>query len=273
MRGLGVRWTIGDVSRNGFEALRLSIWGAWKLFGDSARYVVCVNTVPISEVRARVGPVPDGVCWRDATREVPPWLRRHLDPSFAEGVAWKLVPLQLFRDCKELSLDNDCILWAMPSAMREWLEDDEGSALVAEDVQACFGKLSDLCGSAPRNLGIRGFPAGFDFEAALRSVLRERPVVLTSELDEQGLQLAALSSAGRLHVVSVEEVTICSPFPPHRPSLGRCGAHFCGLNAKRLGWSLDQRPAELIVSDFWRAQVEEVRARIGPHPLHAEAPA
>ncbi|WP_309085180.1 hypothetical protein [Chelativorans sp.] len=26
-RELGIRWTIGDVSQRGFEALRLSIWG------------------------------------------------------------------------------------------------------------------------------------------------------------------------------------------------------------------------------------------------------
>ena len=37
---LGVRWTIGDVSDAGFEALRYSIWSMWKLFGDNAKYAV-----------------------------------------------------------------------------------------------------------------------------------------------------------------------------------------------------------------------------------------
>ena len=41
-RPVGIRWTIGNVSTRGFEALRLSIWGAWKAFGPDAIYVVCV---------------------------------------------------------------------------------------------------------------------------------------------------------------------------------------------------------------------------------------
>ena len=32
----------------------------------------------------------------------------------------------------------------------------------------------------------------------------------------------------------VADVTICSPFPPHHLALGRCGAHFVGINAKQL---------------------------------------
>lgn len=44
----GIRWTIGDVHPLGVEALRLSIWGAWKLFGPAAKYAVCANSVPLS---------------------------------------------------------------------------------------------------------------------------------------------------------------------------------------------------------------------------------
>src|SRR5574338_1333205 len=33
MTRLAVRWTVGDVSDEGFTALQLSIWGAWKAFG------------------------------------------------------------------------------------------------------------------------------------------------------------------------------------------------------------------------------------------------
>jgi hypothetical protein len=42
---LGVRWTVGDASPRGFEALRLSIWGAGRLFGTATTYVVCVNGI------------------------------------------------------------------------------------------------------------------------------------------------------------------------------------------------------------------------------------
>lgn len=260
---LAVRWTIGDVSPRGFEALRLSVWGAWRLFGPAADYVVCVNTVPPGEARARAGPLPDGVRWFAATADlVPAFLRARLDAEMAEGVAWKFAPLRLFPDRHELSLDNDCILWDLPAGLRAWL--DAGDAcLLAEDVRACFGRFADLCGPEPRNSGIRGLPPGLDLEAALRAVLAARPGLLTSELDEQGLQVAALSRTRPPHVVTVEEVTICSPFPPHLPHLGRCGAHFVGLNAHHFPWSLHGRPAEDHIRAHWERHRPALYARVG----------
>lgn len=56
-----------------------------------------------------------------------------LDPGLAEGVAWKLAPPRVFPDRFERSLDNDCILGEMPTAVRAWLERGEGCA-IAEDV-------------------------------------------------------------------------------------------------------------------------------------------
>ena|SRR6267142_1384392 len=51
---VGVRWTVGDVSPQGFEALRLSILGAWRLFGSKANYAVCFNSVVLESLRVRV---------------------------------------------------------------------------------------------------------------------------------------------------------------------------------------------------------------------------
>jgi hypothetical protein len=68
-------------------------------------------------------------------------------------------------------------------------------------------------------------------------------VPLDSELDEQGLQVAALSLNGARFVVDADDVTICSPFYPHRPELGRFGAHFVGLNSRVLPWLYYDRPA------------------------------
>jgi|GraSoiStandDraft_57_1057295.scaffolds.fasta_scaffold267964_1 hypothetical protein len=262
---LGVRWTMGDVSERGFEALHLSVWGAWKLFGPQAAYAICCNSLPLDQARAHTGLLPEGVIWHDATAEFPDFLKAHFDAGLAEGAGWKFAPLRFFPDRYELALDNDCILWAMPAALRHWLEaGDPHLGVVAEDVVAYFGQFAPLCGPEPRNGGLRGLPPGFDLEAALREVLAEYPVVLTSELDEQGLQMAALLRACRPLVVSVDEVTICSPFPPHLPYLGRCGAHFCGLNAKQLPWSLEGRPAVAYIEEHWLRLRSAVCAKIAP---------
>lgn len=260
---LGVRWTIGDVHSRGFEALRLSIWGAWKLFGAQAAYAVCVNSIPLERARAQTGPVPEGVIWHDSTGEIPQFLRSHFDAGMAEGVGWKLAPLQMFPDRYELALDNDCILWAMPAAVHTWLQEGSPRCLIAEDVRACFGQFAPFCGPEPRNSGIRGLPPGFALEAALKGMLREHPVLLRSELDEQGLQTAALLRSCNPLVVRVEDVTICSPFPPHLPYLGRCGAHFCGLNAKQLPWSLNDRPAVAYLAEHWQRLKEDVYRAVG----------
>ncbi|HZS35828.1 MAG TPA: hypothetical protein VFF06_03330 [Polyangia bacterium] len=258
---LGIRWTVGDVAPRGFEALRLSVLGARRLFGPSADYVVCVNTLSIDRARALTGALPRGIEWYDASRDLPPFLR--CDASVAQGVGWKLAPLRLFPDRRELALDNDVVLWALPAALRAWLDDGERACLLAEDVRPCFGRFAPFCGAEPRNTGMRGLPATLDLEKALRAILDAHPGELTSELDEQGLQVAALERAAELRVVGVDDVTICSPFPPHLPHLGRAGAHFVGLNARTLPFRYYQRPAEEVRADHWDALRPELYRRLG----------
>jgi hypothetical protein len=259
---LGIRWTIGDVNRRGFRALQLSIWGAWRLFGREARYRVYVNTVALAEARALTGAVPAAVEWRVADLDVPVWLSRRLDGGLAEGVAWKFAPLRAFPDDHELAVDNDVILWSRPAALDLWL----GGAtdfLLAEDVSRCFGAFDDACPGYAANSGIRGLPPGFDLEPELRRLIEARPAQLVREADEQGLQVAALAAAGRVALVTIEDVTICSPFPPHLPHLGRAGAHFVGLNTRRLGFEFYGRPAEQVRAEHWDGWSVDLARRVG----------
>ena len=94
---LAVRWTVGDASARGYEALRLSIRGAYNLFGPDAAYMVCVNRVAPEEAQRRTGPVPAAVVWRPPG-PLPEFLRGYLDHGMAEGVAWRFAPLRLFPD-------------------------------------------------------------------------------------------------------------------------------------------------------------------------------
>lgn len=264
-REIGIRWTIGAVSPEGFEALRLSVWGAYNIFGPKASYVVCLNSMPLEEARTKTGPLPESVRWHAVgTKDLPPLFERHLDSGMAEGVAWKFAPLRYFPDLYEIALDNDCILWDLPPAMRAWLDRGERDlCLLAEDVRPCFGQYAPICGEEPRNSGIRGLPPGFPLGRALEDMLEVLPVRLFSELDEQGLQVAALSQYKKPLAVSVEDVTICSPFPPHRPYLGKCGAHFVGLNARELPWSFDGRGASDLTREHWQRWKPEMIRKLG----------
>jgi hypothetical protein len=245
---LAIRWTIGDVSSRGFETLALSISGARNVFGPSARYIVCVNTIGIAAAQSRVGNVAADLEWIDTTSALPDWLLPWLDTNLAGGVAWKFAGMQVCSERQTLSLDNDVILWRMPPTIREWL-DDADSFLIAEDVLACHGKFSSLCPSDARNSGIIGIPPRFELESAVRSLLCAAGARLSSETDEQGLQVALVTSH-KHRVVRLNEVSISGYFRPHMLEVGSCGAHFVGVNLK-------DYPFAHGFWDYWKLRVGE----------------
>ena len=261
--GLNLRWTIGNVGAPGFEALRLALHGAHRLFGPGPAYHVFVNTISLDEARQRVGSVPACVEWHQAHAELPAVLRPFLDEAMSEGTSWKFVPLQIDTNTAELAFDNDVILWDLPDAIRRWLDGGMRGRVIAEDVAMGHGQFTRLAGEKPRNSGIRGTPAGFDLGKAIASILREHPVQLSSELDEQGLQIAAMLRDAEPLVVRTEDVSICSPFPPHQPHLGRCGAHFVGLNAHGYDWDFYGRPALEVRREHWAQFRPELYQRVG----------
>ena len=252
----GVRWTIGNASAAGWQALRLSILGAWAVFGPDAAYAVCVNSCDAEPMRRSLGKLPDAVAWIQVTGMNPRFLA-FCDESLSEGTSWKFSPVRCFPDRHELALDNDCILWSCPMAIRAWLS-RPSDVLLAADVVPANGAFQEITGPVALNSGIRGFPPGFDYESRLVEMLRDKPRILQRELDEQGLQVATLMRSGHCHIVPLDDVTICSPFPPHLSHLGNCGAHFVGLNARHLPWEFYGRPAIEWRLEHWHAHLPEL---------------
>jgi hypothetical protein len=223
---------------------------------------VCVNGLSPDEAKHRAGQVPSEIEWRAGVHEqIPRFLLDRLGAGMAEGVAWKFAPIRLFPDLHELALDNDVILWQQPAPLATWLERTD-RALLSADVKTCFGRFTRWCGSDPRNSGIRGCPPGFDFEAALRHTLALEPGILESETDEQGMVVAALERMCEPLVVGADDVTICSPFHPHNPALGRCGAHFVGINSRRIPWDYYGRPAIECRTEHWDSLFDEIARRV-----------
>jgi hypothetical protein len=264
---LGIRWTIGDVSVEGFEALRLSILGAYRIFRRTAAYAVCVNCVPVSYAQDMTGDLPVPVSWIESSvKLLPDWLSPRFDRGMAQGVAWKFAPLRVFPGCYELSFDNDCILWELPEPLRRALHAKPQRCVLAEDASTCLGQFAKLCGPEPRNSGIRGTPSNFDLAGSLRNVLERCNCRLNAETDEQGLQVAALTVHASPEIVRIGDVSICSPFPPHSSTLGECGAHFMGLNAHQLPWKYYSRPASDVRREHWYGLRESVLEHVTRPP-------
>ncbi len=298
---LAVRWTIGDVRDRGFEMLRLSIACAVRLFGRSTKYLVCVNGITVDEAKQRTGNLPPRaevlVDWQLVTRaglapQLTPWLGSKLgtgDHNCIEGMGWKLAPLRTFPDRYELAIDNDVILWDLPAGLQQWLA-EPASYLFAEDVDRCFGAFDPQLDTALTtlgvrglNAGIRGLPPGVDLGQALTLALTQadadsrrligKPLDLSGEIEEQGLQAAAVAClpdlhGGTLHLVRLAEVNLSSPFWPKTPNFGTCGAHFIGMNARHIPWNYYDRPADDWLADHWAASRPELYDRAGlPLPL------
>ena len=237
--------------------MRLSVHCAYKIFGPDTHYRIYVNSLPMATAQEHTGQLPSGVEWQQQTGTcIPPWLQPHVDPHMAEGVGWKLVPPQAFPDRHELALDNDCILFDLPRPVRAFLHASDRT-LMAEDAERCLGQFDLLVPPGTYNSGIRGLPPTFDFATELAATLREQTncsgelPILHSELDEQGLQAAALHRNRAPLLVSLEEVSICSPFWPRAPEPGSCGAHFVGLNPKHLPWNYYDRSADHVRREHW----------------------
>jgi hypothetical protein len=154
-------------------------------------------------------------------------------------------------------MDNDCIIWDLPEGMRRWLQSEDG-CLFAEDVGRCLGSFDAICPPGNFNAGIRGLPPGKDLGSALEAVLQQvsggasARLQLVSEIEEQGLQAAAMCRMDPLFLVKTSEVSICSPFWPRSPDLGTCGAHFVGMNTRHIPWNYYDRPADIWLEDHWQ---------------------
>ncbi|HZY62968.1 MAG TPA: hypothetical protein VFE38_10605 [Edaphobacter sp.] len=270
---LVLRWTIGKVRDRGFEMLRISIASAYKLFGPSAKYVICVNTVSLEEAQQRTGDLPVAVEWIVITHnDLPQVMHRYFDETVMEGMGWKLAPLRVCADSYELALDNDCILWGLPEGMDEWLRSDSG-CLFAEDVDRCLGSFDALCPPGKFNAGIRGLAPGVNLEDALAIVLRKVTMQqgyrfrLVSEIEEQGLQAALICRQRPLFLVRTDEVSLCSPFWPRSPKFGTHGAHFVGMNAQHIPWNYYDRPADLWLQEHWESKRKLLYEKAGlPEP-------
>ena len=152
--------------------------------------------------------------------------------------------------------------------MRQWLQTDHGY-LFAEDVERSMGSFDPVCPPGAYNAGIRGLPPQEDLagplEEAIEDAAREngREVRLVSEIEEQGLQAAAVTRQHPLLLVKTSEVTICSPFWPRSPDLGTCGAHFVGMNAPHIDWDYYDRPADEWLDEHWRRVRPALYAKAG----------
>ncbi len=98
----------------------------------------------------------------------------------------------------------------------------------------------------PRNSGIVGLPPGSTTSWPCGTLSSAAPCS-----SKQGMQAATLSRLPVCLAVPESDVSICSPSYPGTRELGRCGAHFVGLNTRHIPWSYYGRPADEWIGEHW----------------------
>lgn len=210
-----VRWTVGPVSQQGFDCLKLSVKKLQKIIGKKALYVICHNNLTTSEIE-KLPKVDCLIDQKEYAGTCPP--PNHFNPG------WKLYPPRLDLNSQEILLDNDLIVYRLPSAVEKFLDGAE-QIIVTEAFRRSYnGELEkEIPKSFNINTGLLCLPPGFDFSKQLKPYTSE----WQNWFDEQTIIAHLLSrEISRVEVIPTEQVFVCF----ERFKKGTCGVHFVGLN-------------------------------------------
>jgi hypothetical protein len=197
-----VRWTVGDANPKTIEALERSIRSVHLAFGGAACAAVCVHSVAIEAVRERVRLTRKAmVSWLQIDHDVPVFVRRRVDLSMADGLAWRFAPLRVFSGCSEVLLDAECIVAPFARQLWRWA--------AAPGQRRCLVTRRSEYSPSRHSIAVRGVPASFDLEDALEITLSRGPELLASAEDVIDAELEALSYGAAPVVVDARAGAAC----------------------------------------------------------------
>lgn len=220
-RNLLVRWTVGNVSKDGFDCLRRSILNFQSLY--SCRCVLCYNCEYELISYNGYARFPGLELYNQA---------EHIhDKPTPIGVSWKLYPSRLNPDGYEISIDNDLVIEKSIKEIDEFLNSD--STLLLEGNSRTYGKFGTHVPKGYQiNSGIYGMPPGFDLQKYINFYSGESweknafgQHEKNETFDEQGIIALALLSYHKRLIIPSTTISNCEN------NYEECdGMHFISLN-------------------------------------------
>lgn len=213
-----VRWTIGSVTKAGFQSLALSIT-SFRHFYPDIDALVCFNCDE------------EQLYWLPSDVEKYDQHTHQNDSLPPMGVAWKLYPPRITPDRHELFIDNDIVFLERVPEIDQFLEQDV--TLLLEGLSRNYGRYEK---HVPRpyciNSGIFGCPPGFHLDKYVKffggSEWQQNAFgeyAASKTFDEQGLVALALLDYKKFVIIPNTSVTNCE----RRLTKGK-GLHFVGVN-------------------------------------------
>lgn len=223
MRKPLIRWIIGPVANEGFDALRLSYKLIKKIYGNKFDYLICHNGLSDKDIQ-----------------KLPPISKFNQNSLFNVTSnnyfpSWKLCPPRLNIKTHEIILDNDVIIY--DKLFDEFLTDDR--IFITEAFARSYS--SEIKKSIPENFnincGVVCYPPLFDPKNEINLFLNKHNFNMNFEefikhyahknsfFDDQTL-IAEIIHKHSPYLISLNKVSVlCDEY-----KLGQFGSHFVGLN-------------------------------------------
>ena len=213
-----IRWTLGDVSDQGFACLRHSVRRIIDMYGSKEfEYFICYNGISNKKIDIRQKNV-ELLDQSQYINSLP------IQPSNKFGVCWKLYPPRLDSRKREIFIDNDIILHKKIE-FEHW----KNGCFISEAIKRSYGSFDERIKSQVKmNSGFFGIPPGFDFGHELSERIAKFNINWdNSYFEEQGL-VAHVIYSNRHFMFGMEDIGIA--LDNSHDFIGKYGTHFIGLN-------------------------------------------
>jgi hypothetical protein len=201
-----VRWTVGEVSKEGLDCLGVSI-RCWKRLFPQFDTVICYNGID-----------PDRLT-RFGVELLDQSLHVTSHPVSPRGPAWILYPPRLRPDSHEIFIDNDLVVYNSLPQINDFLCGSH--RLFTQAYGRNYGVYeSEVPQGVYINSGLFGLPPGF--------VFRGEEKEWETHYCEQGY-VASQWQRGDV-IIPMKDITVAHWEHRHKYLRGAYGTHFIGLN-------------------------------------------
>jgi hypothetical protein len=207
-----IRWTIGPTTKEGCDALELSI-KCWKKVYKNFDLIVCYNL------------------WNERLKKLDVELISQEQFSNynlikPKGNSWKLYPPRLRPNSHEIFIDNDLVLYKKVDIIDEFLESFD-LFFITCGLMTHHNPFSTAC----INSGLFGIPPHFDLQKEIDEAIIRVNLKDWEFFDEQGL-VGSIITKNKHKIIPIDEISNCyfECIP------GKSGSHFCGVNSGHVSY-------------------------------------
>lgn len=216
-----VRWTVGNTNKLGMDCLGRSVRAWRRLYREQFDMAICHNNMTERQLAELLKLDVELIDQHGFTD------RLTLKPPRRRNPCWKLYPPRLRPDAHEIIIDNDVLLRRHLPAVEELLVRNQ--MFVTEGIFRSYGQFEAVVPDNIKiNTGMYGLPPGYDLGGKVNGVLKSGLIQKwEGHLDEQGL-LASVFAKDGAKMARLSDISVLDPRLPY--GMGKCGAHFVGLN-------------------------------------------